>query len=320
MKKLNRRRFVGLSSKFLGASLLGGLIPGCRPAAVEEAALEEEVAFHWNFAVCNEIMEGWDWERQCRYPLEHGYTGIEIAPFTLAGHVDEISAERRRELVAIAQDAGMEIIGLHWLLVTPEGLHVTSGDEEVRKRSWEYVAKLVDFCGDLGGTVMVFGSPRQRGTMGQVSVEQALDYLVEGFSEVGPHAGSRGVQILVEALDRTQTDVVNTVEEAVEIVRKVNHPAIQSMFDFHNTPDETEPLDAIVRKFFPYIKHVHIQEMDGRYMGTGTGATDYLPALRAFRELNYSGWVSLEVFDFEPGPEHIIAESMNTMRGMMAAL
>src|SRR5690606_3026629 len=106
------------------------------------------------------------WSRQCSYAAEIGYQGLEVAPFTLANHVDDISADRRAELRETADEAGVPVIGLHWLLVTPEGLHVTTPDEDLRRRSWDYVVALAVLCADLGGDIMIFGSPGQRSSQG----------------------------------------------------------------------------------------------------------------------------------------------------------
>lgn len=305
----NRREFLGAALGAIGATWAGSWTMGCA---------RKGQPFEWRFAICNEIMRDWPWEKQCSFAAEVGYQGIEIAPFTLAESVEEILPAQRAEMRAVAERAGIQIVGLHWLLVSPKWLHFTTPDEDVRRRTWEYVGKLIDFCADLGGKVMVFGSPKQRNATGGLTREQATQNLIAGLRHLAPHAARRQVQILVEPLDHTQTDVVNTLAEAVEVVKAVDHPAIQTMFDFHNTVDEKEPHEKLVRAHFGYIKHVHVQEMDGAYMGAGTGVRDYVPTFRALKELGYSGWVSLEVFQFEPGPEKIARESLKTLRQIVA--
>ena len=319
MKRFNRRQFIGSATRIAGAGLAAPLIASCGRESGRQEVSTAEPKVPWRYAVCNEIMEGWEWQRQCEFAAEVGYAGLEVAPFTLAEHVGDISPARRDELRGVAEALGLEILGLHWLLVSPKGLHVTSPDTELRARSWDYVKQLGDLCADLGGAVMIFGSPNQRGTVG-ISKEQAIAHFTEGCKSVAEHLAERSVQLLIEPLSSDQTDVINTVAEAVAVVEEVNHPAISSMFDFHNTADETEPLDAIVRAHFDRILHIQIQEMDGTYMGTGSGEADYLPALRAFRDLGYAGWVSLEVFDFEVGPEKIMLDSFSTLKRMEGRL
>ena len=323
---MNRRRFIRTSSGLLATSTLGGLVAGCaEPASETEAPIAAADTLDlsgsaddpWRLAICNEIMQDWDWERQCRYARSVGYEGIEVAPFTLADHVDDISKAEREQLRATAEAAGIEVLGLHWLLVTPEDLHVTTGDREVWRQSWDYMVKLAEFCADLGGKVMIFGSPNQRSSV-DMTPENAVENMIEGLKYAAPQIEEHGVQLLLEPLSSDQTDVINTLGDAVEVVQAVDHPAVSAMFDFHNTADETEPLPQLIREYYDYIEHIQIQEMDGTYLGTGTGVDDFVPALETFKELGYDGWISLEVFDFEPGPEKIATVSMATMQEMMA--
>ena len=183
-----------------------------------------------------------------------------------------------------------------------------------------YLDELIDFCGDLDGSVMIFGSPKQRSTIDGMSIGDAKKYFAEGLVAVADHAQSRGVKIMVEHLDKTQSDVINTLDEAWEFVERIGHPAIQMMFDFHNTADETESLDVLVKKHVAHIYHVHIQEMDGQYLGMGTAADDFLATFRVLKDLNYDRWISLEVFDFSPGGRTIAQESMRVMKEMEAKL
>ncbi|HPN33176.1 MAG TPA: sugar phosphate isomerase/epimerase family protein [bacterium] len=280
----------------------------------------------WNgfrYAMCNESMQGMAWEEQCRLVAEAGFSGIEIAPFTLVKEgVEELTPVLRRDMVRTMRDHGLSCTGLHWLLVAPPaGLHCTADDAAVRRRTWDYVHRLIDFCSDLGGPVMVFGSPKQRsaGDAG-ISVAEAVQRLTEGLSGCAEHAGKNRVKILLEPLDRSQTDVVNTLAQALEVVNAIQHPAIQTMFDFHNTPDETEPLEVLVKMYYPYIHHVHVQEMNGKHLGTGNAAKDFVAAFQTLKDLRYNQWVSLEVFDFTPGAKTIAEESMRVLRQLESSL
>jgi D-psicose/D-tagatose/L-ribulose 3-epimerase len=269
----------------------------------------------FKYAMCNESMAELNWAEQCRIVSTAGYNGIEVAAFTFVKKsVEEISPEKRNEMVSVMQDIGLDCAGIHWLLAPPpEGLHITTPDNSVRQKTVDYLDKLIDFCGDLGGPCMVFGSPDQRSTMG-ISVEEAKKYFAEGLAKLADHARQRGVKILVEHLPKYATDVVNTLEEALELAKQINHPAIQIVFDFHNTDDETEPHDVLLRKYYENIEHIHIQEMDGKHLGTGTAVDDYAKAFQTLKDLKYDKWISLEVFDFSPGGKIIAEESMRILR------
>jgi sugar phosphate isomerase/epimerase len=261
------------------------------------------------------------WEEQCLIVNNAGYKGIEVAAFTFVKEsVEEISPDRRKQMVSVMKNAGLECAGLHWLLSPPPaGLHFTTPDTAVRQKTVAYLDKLIDFCGDLGGPCMIFGSPKQRSTVG-ISLEEAKKYFAEGLASVADHAQQRNVKILIEPLGRSVTDVVNTLAEALDLSKQVNHPAIQIVFDFHNTEDETEPFDVLLRKYYENIEHVHIQEMDGRHLGTGTGIDDYVKAFQTLKDLKYDKWISLEVFDFSPGGKTIAEESMSVLKQIEAKL
>src|SRR5262249_41604288 len=131
------------------------------------------------FAICQELFEGWEWERQCRFIAEVGYKGIEVAPFALAGRIGDVGAERRRQLKQQAADHGLRIIGLHWLLAKTEGLHLTPADSAVRRATADYLIELAHACADLGGDVMVFGSPKQRDLAPGMTHEEGLAHAEE---------------------------------------------------------------------------------------------------------------------------------------------
>jgi len=317
---LTRRSFIQATGMLAGAVSLGAMTGGCQQGL---SGGGEWSGF--KYAMCNESMRELPWERQCAIVSEAGYQGIEIAAFTLLDEnsqagVRDLSPARRKEMVRVMEDHGLACVGLHWLLAPPpKGLHFTTPDVAVRAKTVVYLSELIEFCGDLGGTVMIFGSPKQRNTVG-ISKAEAKRYFAEGLTAVADQAKERGVMILIEPLDHTQTDVINTTAEAMEIVRQVDHPAIQTMFDFHNTVDETEDFVTLLRTYRPWIHHVHVMEMDGRYLGTGDAVNDYVAAFQYLKDIRYDKWVSLEVFDFTPGGRVIANESMKVLRRIEAKL
>jgi D-psicose/D-tagatose/L-ribulose 3-epimerase len=260
-------------------------------------------------AICNEMFQSWTFADAAKFVRSLGYSGLEIAPFTLAESPSDISPAQRAAYRDILNSEGLSFVGLHWLMVSPKGLHVTTPDKNLRDRSWQHIRDLIDLCADLGpGGVMVFGSPVQRSTIDGATVAEATARYIEGLSNVAPQAEERGVTILVEALPIAQADVVNTLAEAASIVHQIASPAIQTMFDTHNAVDETEPHSALIEKYFDIIRHVHVNEMDGRHPGMGD--YDFKPVLKTLDRLHYRGWVSLEAFDFSFGAEKIARESI----------
>ncbi|MHC4174440.1 MAG: sugar phosphate isomerase/epimerase family protein [Planctomycetota bacterium] len=317
MADCNRRDFIKTSGRILSAAAVGGLTFGCCKREIPAPAKWRG----FKYAMCNESMAKLSWAEQCRIVGNAGYEGIEVAAFTLVKEgVHEISSVRRKEMVSTMKNAGIECTGLHWLLAPPpKGLHFTTPDAAVRRKTIAYLDELIDFCGDLGGHYMIFGSPYQRNTVG-ISVEEANKYFAEGLTRVADHAQKRDVMILVEHLGSGATDVVNTMAEALELVKDVNHPAIQIMFDFHNTSDETEPFDVLLKKYYEYIHYIHVQEANGKHLGTGTAVDDYVKSFQTLKDLGYDKWISLEVFDFSPGGKRIAEESIRVLKQLEGKL
>ncbi len=268
-------------------------------------------------AICNEAFQGWSFADAAKFVRSCGYQGLEIAPFTLAETPSGITQAERAQYRDILRSEGLEFAGLHWLMVSPKGLHVTTPDNALRERSWRHIRDLIDLCADLGPNgVMVFGSPQQRSTVDGSTVAESTGRYMEGLAGVAPHAAQRGVTVLVEALPIGQSDVVNTLAQAAAIVKQIGSPAIQTMFDTHNAVDETEPHAALVEKYFHFIRHVHVNEMDGKHCGMG--AYDFKPGLRTLKRLNNPGGVALEAFDFSFGAERIARESIDYLNKEMA--
>jgi sugar phosphate isomerase/epimerase len=269
----------------------------------------------YRFATCNEVFQQRPMAEVCRDVAAVGYQGLEIAPFILGPDPAALSREDRGVLRRLMSDAKLDFVGLHWLLAAPEGLHATTRDEAIRRRTWKYVDQFIDLCADLsngGRTVVVFGSPKQRASRDGLSAEEATDAYIEGLFSAAPHAEERGVTLLIEALSPDQCDVVTSLGEAVAIVKQIGSPAVQTMFDTHNAVAETVPHTELIREFFPYIKHVHVNEMDGKEPGMGD--YDFGALMKCLSGLHYEGWVSLEAFDFTRDPIEIISRSIHHLR------
>jgi sugar phosphate isomerase/epimerase len=265
------------------------------------------------FAICQELFVDWDWERQCRFIAEVGYTGIEVAPFTLARRIGDLSKDRRRLLRGQAEDRGLSIIGLHWLLAKTEGFHLTTADAAVRRATSDYLVQLGEACADLGGSLMVLGSPQQRSLEPGVSHERALENAAEVLRAALPRLADQGVRICMEPLTTKETDFINTCAEAIELIRRVDHPNICLHQDVKAMLGaESKPIPELIAEYAPVVGHFHAN--DANLLGPGMGDTDFAPIFAALARANYSGWVSVEVFDYSPGCERIARESFEAMR------
>ena len=264
------------------------------------------------YAICNETFEGWDHERVCRFVAGLGYEGLEVAPFTLAPRVTDVTPERRALLRRQAEDCGLKIIGLHWLLARTEGLQLTSPDAAVRQRTADYLAELARCGRDLGGDLMVFGSPAQRRVPAGATRAQATDYAVDTFRRALPGVVESGANLCLEPLSPPEADFINTCAEAVEILDRLDHPNFVLHLDVKAMATEDSPATDLIRRYADRAGHFHANDPNRR--GPGFGSTDFVPIFRALKESPYRGWVSVEVFDYSPDPETIARESLRYMR------
>jgi sugar phosphate isomerase/epimerase len=264
------------------------------------------------YAICNETFEGWDHARVCEYVAGLGYTGLEIAPFTLAPRITDVGPQRRKELRTQAERNGLSIIGLHWLLAKTTGLMLTSPEEPVRAATAAYIVELARCCAELGGDILVFGSPAQRRIPAGATKEQATQWAVDTYGRAAPEIERLGVKLCVEPLSPPEADFMNTAAEGMEVVRRVGSPAFKLHLDVKAMSTEGDSAVELIRRHRAEMYHFHANDPNKR--GPGFGDTDFVPIFAALKEIGYKGWVSVEVFDYTPDPETIATKSLEYMR------
>ena len=269
------------------------------------------------FGICNEIFQNWSLDDAFAYAAKAGYDCIEIAPFTIAKSVTEISAAERQRIKDLAARTGIGISGIHWVLVQTEGLHLTHPEPETRAPTSRYFIDLVDFCADLGGTRIIVGSPKQRSLQPEVSYEQAWEHATNVFRDSVKRAEQRGVVICFEPLAPSETDFVNTAAEGIRFAAQFNSPAMSIILDVKAMSSEGKPVPEIIRDSAGKFEYFHAN--DPNLKGPGFGDTDFKPIAAALREAGYDGVVSVEVFKFEEGAETIASRSIEYLRQTFAA-
>lgn len=260
------------------------------------------------FAICNETFQDWPLERACAFARECGYTGLEIAPFTIATDVREISAARRAEVRRQAEAADLQILGLHWLLAKTTGLYLTSPDAAVRAATSAYLQELARFCRDLGGSIMVLGSPLQRILLPGVTHDEALGYAADVLQAAMPVCEQHDVTIALEPLSPEWGRFLNTAAEGVQLMEMVGSPHCRLHLDCIAMSTEPTPIPELLHRHRREMAHLHVN--DPNKQGPGMGHLDFHPILAALGEIDYRGWVSVEVFDYAPGPERLAGESI----------
>ena len=264
------------------------------------------------FAVCNEMFVDWPFDKAFQFARESGYTGIELAPFTMGADAYAINPEQREKVKAQVAEAGTECVGLHWLLAKTEGYYLTSPESEIRQKTGEYLAELARLCSDVNGTIMVLGSPLQRNLLPGVSHDQAMEYAAEVVKMAAPTFEEHGVTLALEPLGPGEGDFLNTAELGIELAKMIDSSAVKLHLDVKAMSTESKAIPDIIRDSAPWMAHFHAN--DANLLGPGMGEIDFVPIFAALKEVDYQGWVSVEVFDYEPGVEKICQESMSYMQ------
>ena len=264
------------------------------------------------FAICNETYQGWTLEDTCRQVAETGYDGLEIAPFTLKEDPRDVSEEEAGKIGNLVRSHGLEVVGLHWLFVKPSWLHLTTDDPLLRKDTLAFGRHLAKICSAMKGTIMVWGSPKQRDLHEDWDYEDALSRAAEILHGVAEVAHEGGVTIAMEPLAKTETNFLNTAEETVRLIHKVDHPALRLHLDVKAMSDEEKDIPTIIRESQAELAHFHANDPNLR--GPGFGEVDFSPISETLFEVGYKGFVSVEVFDYSPDPETIAQESLDYLR------
>ena len=265
-----------------------------------------------NFAICNEIFQGWKIEDAIQFAAKAGYEGIEIAPFTIAKYVTEISGQQRQKIREAAANADITITGIHWVLAQTEGLYLNHNDPAVRERSSQYFCELVEFCADIGGNIIVVGSPKQRNVPEGATPQQAWDWAKQTLTKAVSRALHRGVTICLEPLSPQETNFINTAEEAVRFVKQFRTPSLKVILDVKAMSSENKPIPEIIRDSWPHFAYFHAN--DKNLKGPGFGDVDFKPIAAALYDVGYHGFVSVEVFNFDEGAEVIATKSISYLK------
>lgn len=268
------------------------------------------------YAICNETYQDWPFEKAFRDPASRGYTGIEIAPFTIKLSAYDISAAERQTIRGQIADAGLECIGLHWLLAKTQGYYLTTPEESTRRATGDYLAELARLCRDLDGKIMVLGSPVQRNLLPGVTHEQAMAFAADTLRRAMPVIEDCGVTLAIEPLGPREGNFLNTAASGIELARMVDSPNCRLHLDVKAMSTEAIPIPEVIRNCAGWIAHFHAN--DPNLLGPGMGEIQFEPIFQALRDVNYQDWVSVEVFDYTPGPETIAERSIRYMKEVEA--
>lgn len=264
------------------------------------------------FAICNETYQGWDFARTCAHIAETGYEGVEVAPFTLGDDPREISEADADAFGKTARAAGLEVVGLHWLLVKPGWLNLTTPDPLLAKDTVAFGKHLARTCAAMGGKIMVWGSPKQRDLQDDWEYDEAAARAADTLQKISETCGECDVTIAMEPLARTETNFLNTAEETVSLIERVGHPNCRLHLDVKAMSDEEKPIPQIIEESKDYTVHFHANDPNLR--GPGFGEVKFEPIAEALNATGYDGYVSVEVFDYSPDAETIAVQSLEYLK------
>jgi sugar phosphate isomerase/epimerase len=272
-------------------------------------------------ALCNEVIAPMPFPAQCEYAAKLGYDGLEIAPYTLSEEPHRMGAAQIAAARSAAVDAGIAVTGLHWLLLKPVGLSISSKDENTRKKTIDVMLALIDLCAALGGRYLVHGSPHQRRVDPGDTRAAASARARDSFAAVAERAASAGVLYCIEPLSADQTPLINTLEEAARMVEEISSPAVRSMLDCSSAGRaEKESLAALVERWLPKGLIAHVQVNDRNRRGPGQGEQRFSPLLGALMKHGYGGDLAVEPFDYVPDGPGAAARAIGYVRGILETL
>jgi len=272
-------------------------------------------------ALCNEVLAHLPLERQCELAAALGYDGLEIAPFTLGDARHRLAASEIARVRKTVESFGLAVTGLHWLLVAPPGLSVTDPDARIRTRTRDVVAQLIALCAELGGNVLVHGSPKQRGIAPGEDHATALARLRDFLAAAARVAEAHGVVYCIEPLGRAETALVNTVAEAAALVREIGRSSLRTMIDTSAAgATETQSVPELIDEWLPTGVIGHVQVNDPNRRAPGQGAMRFAPIFAALQRNGYDRTVAVEPFDYVPDGAGAAAFAAGYLRGIRESL
>lgn len=268
-------------------------------------------------SLCNEVLSDMAFPLQCQFAAALGYNGLEVAPYTLSDNPQSLTEKELLGYKTKAEDAGIAITSLHWLLLAPKGLSIVDADTAVRTRTFELMHRLIDQCALLGGSILVHGSPGQRRLEQDGDRERAEEYLFAA----GERAAKAGVTYCIEPLSRRETNFVNTVAEAAELVQRLDQPGLKTMLDTSAAANtETDTPAQLLHAWLPSGLIAHLQVNDRNRRGPGQGTDSFKGVFEALQRHDWAGTVAVEPFIYEPDGPTTAAHSIGYLRGLMEGM
>lgn len=238
---------------------------------------------------------------------KHGYDSVELffpgPDFITIDEVNALAAEHGLGIAAVGTGAGM----------VKHGLSLTDPDPSIRKKALDFILQMIDFGGQLGCPAILGSMQGKWG--GDVSREQALQWLADSLKVAGDAAGKHGVTFIYEPLNRYETNLINRLAEGAKYIEDNNLENIALLADlFHMNIEESDIAQAIIDAG-KHTGHVHFA--DSNRNAIGMGHTDSAPIIAALKQVGYTGYLSAEVFP-KPDAQACAAQEIKAIKEALA--
>lgn len=275
------------------------------------------------FAICNELFQEIDFDKVCRKVKKYGYAGVEIAPYTFAKDVRHITPKQRKEIVATGRKYQLEIPAIHWLLTTPEGMSITTPNQDRYNFTFNYFKALVDFANDIHAGVLVLGSPQQRNIKEEWDRGESEERAINLLREVGYHIQDIESDVIIafEPLSPEVTNFGASISAGLDLIERINHTHVKLHIDANAMTTEKDGPNCLIEKIpKEMIAHVHINEPNRLGPGMETDSSICGIIIQKLHEMGYSRWVSVETFDRNISGDEIAEKSMQYIENELKTL
>lgn len=234
----------------------------------------------------------------CQQASELGFDAIEIFP--PSGAIPEINLNGLA-LAAMGTGAG-------WV---KHKLTLTSPDQSVRQKAQEFIRGIISTAATLGAPAII-GSMQGRAEVGMPR-SQSLGLFRQAVAELADHAASQKQMLLLEPLNRYETNLLNTAQQGLEFLDSLRKPNVKLLLDLFHMNIEEQDIAGSIRKAGSRVGHVHLADSNRR--AAGFGHTDFAPIIKALREINFTGYLSAEILPL-PSPEEAAAQTIQTFKSL----
>jgi sugar phosphate isomerase/epimerase len=241
----------------------------------------------------------------CALAASMGFPAVEIFPPS----AESLDA---RELRHLLEHHGLKLAamgtGAGWVV---QKLRLTDPDPIVRGRARHFISEVVDFAGKLGAPAII-GSMQGRLEAG-TSRAVALGWMAEALEQLAPRAHQYGVPLLLEPLNRYETNLFTTVGETLEFTRSLRTRNVKLLCDCFHMNIEEVSIEGALRLAGNDVGHMHLADSNRR--AAGLGHTDFRPVIAALRDIGYTGYLSAEVLPL-PDAGSAARKTIETVRSL----